>query len=695
MTSNRYFSAQNTPSPTVSPVVAPNVSYLNIRDYVNYKPPPNSRYTEKEHNDVLIDEIKLIENPVTEEDCGGQSADKLTPLLGNTDLGFLAFKSYANFFDPTVMRTLQCVFNGLKTEDNNSYLTNNIRFQLFLVELLRIGVESVEGVAISARFPYDNSFVTPTISKFGEYVPIKPFVLKAPRRAEWAKVNGARVDVALVHETFVGLVLNEMRDDGYLNFAYVYGGFKCGPPIFGALADGEMVDSKKTVSWCDRKGRVVNYSLYENVQPAISFAMYIKTCSLKEWLSIYLQTMYSLSAANRLFDFTHEDLHCDNLLVRSIQGTPVFCLAYVTGKTNDGAEETEYIVTNGVATIIDYGMSHVFVDGKHYGVTNREAYGILPKQSSIIADAWKLLGHSILWAIRHGRDDLANSLYYLVAYFTDEDPASFVQYSAGRYFSVTTGPKTDSFNLDDYITSTRNIFGFLLRDIIVETVPVGVPLINCQWFGGEPGICLSNEGEKPTSTELFYKKVFFTTPTAYSIVEFYDAYTILIAKAKKNDKVALAQAKKLYEEFDYDRAATLNNTLVRNLYLQFTSLLPQYVQRLNPIIPNSTSVQALVVLRQFVELLLWGYKLRELIELTVEISIAVATLYKVQYIYPISENRMNEYRRTVDLLNQGIDSARLVYLGAKSLPLGEPDSPSGKWFTNVMPRIAEALGITK
>ena len=49
--------------------------------------------------------------------------------------------------------------------------------------------------------------------------------------------------------------------------------------------------------------------------------------------------------------FTHNDLHLENILVRSVPGFEEFYIPY----------EGDYVYGSKIATFIDYGLSHVYI----------------------------------------------------------------------------------------------------------------------------------------------------------------------------------------------------------------------------------------------------------------------------------------------------------------------------------------------
>src|SRR3990167_6639098 len=83
-------------------------------------------------------------------------------------------------------------------------------------------------------------------------------IIKAPQKQS----------TALVHEAFIGLFgLNNLRR--YIpNFAFILGYFRCSPPL--------LDPQKGTVSaWCYQAKTQVDYVIYENIAPSVSFYDFI------------------------------------------------------------------------------------------------------------------------------------------------------------------------------------------------------------------------------------------------------------------------------------------------------------------------------------------------------------------------------------------------------------------------------------
>lgn len=200
----------------------------------------------------------------------------------------------------------------------------------------------------------------------------------------------------LIHEYFIGVYGTNLLRKYIPNFAYILGGFKCSPMVLNPLEK----EKKEVITWCNNNKVVINYILYENIEPSISLRLYVKDCKPSEFLNKYLQILYALHKANTLIDFTHYDLHYENVMLRKTEYSK-FIIPYETEKG------MEYLITDSIATIIDYSYSHIslklqedikqngtveqVVKKRHFGINSKLAYGIFPGRKYALHDSYKLL----------------------------------------------------------------------------------------------------------------------------------------------------------------------------------------------------------------------------------------------------------------------------------------------------------------
>lgn len=272
-----------------------------------------------------------------------------------------------SFFSQEAMKTSECFVNSLfyisKVDSGSTELNDRIR--RYITNMQKIENPSAEAEVFVADFGEAEGF----------------FVIKTAKNSS---------NDFLIHELLVGLYGTNKLRNFVPNFAYVYGGFKCSPPIIDEATD-------QVLSFCDDNTNKINYVIYENIFPSVTLDEYIKTCSGEDFLKVYLQIFYALKKALELIDFTHYDLHTNNVLIR--QFSEDFQIPY---ETVSGSQKINYIKTNVIATIIDYGFSHILtmkeisksgknVNPLHFGRFGREDFNVNPDKSWIKNDLYKLL----------------------------------------------------------------------------------------------------------------------------------------------------------------------------------------------------------------------------------------------------------------------------------------------------------------
>lgn len=186
----------------------------------------------------------------------------------------------------------------------------------------------------------------------------KVFILKLDKASDdvpklLIKVPLTNMSDPISYEYYVGLTLNKLREEGITHFSLVYGRFKCGinPNLSTQLCDNTFADS--------------THILYEyisvNKGKTQSFSSYI-TDILKSnskqgqinILKLIFMLMWSLQHAQDKYDFTHYDLHLNNILILTLDKESEFNFQY-----NDKMYTFD---CNCVPYIIDYGRAHINPD---------------------------------------------------------------------------------------------------------------------------------------------------------------------------------------------------------------------------------------------------------------------------------------------------------------------------------------------
>ncbi len=405
-----------------------------------------------------------------------------------------------NFYNPAVMESVACnvdaIFYGLP--NSKGLVTASQRARKYVTDLHRIGSESVAGYALSAGVSGVNDSIIVKAPR--------PRLRKCGSDNYLLKMNSNPSDRPgsdLIHELFVGLYATNSMRRKIPNFSYVYGGFRCPPPRI------EQVGLQFPVtSWCTsapNSDLTVPYVLYENISPAMSLEKYITTATPRQFLSALCQIVLSLHIANVDLGYCHYDLHTNNVLMRKVEGIQSFYIPY----TIDGV--TYYIESDGVATIIDYGNSHVKIDAaavsardhgtiaptqsniKSYsnpGVWNI-VYGQYPDRSFPLYDTFKLLMFSLGRAYDSGNSPVADIIMSILNYYTmpgTDHIRNLTLLNEGLYALPYIPGKTDgnlNYNLFKYITQRY-------PNVVTTVRPQqGSKILEC---GSTQQVCLGIEG---------------------------------------------------------------------------------------------------------------------------------------------------------------------------------------------------------
>ena len=315
----------------------------------------------------------------------------------------------------------------------------------------------------------------------------------------------------LIHEGFVGIYgLNKLRKD-VPNFAYIMGAFKCSPPIVDS-------DTKDVVAWCNTTQNAVNYVIYENIFPGQDLESYIKQgCTFDQWLGYYLQILYALKLANEKVGFTHYDLHYNNVILRDLGGQ-VMAIPYITEEGR-----IQYLLTDKVATMIDYGMSRIQIGNENFGVYNLTHYSVFPDRAFPLYDAYKLLGFSMYGMNENNQQDCFEKAAIIMQFFNNTETAQdIITKQRKTLYYLPYNEKTASSTIDELLSYIRQNFN--LDELLVDTVPADVQVLGC-------------EGQTVCLTELAAEaEAGITGPLrARTAFDFYDIMTRLGAEGRTVD----------------------------------------------------------------------------------------------------------------------------------------------------------------
>lgn len=457
------------------------------------------------------DETELVANTTM---CDVPMLSALRDRIGGLQATKLKDITIDQLYNPSAMKATMCTVDSLfytsPYDIGSLYLNNRIRN--YIHNLHQIGSESAEGYAL-----------------LGDFEDAKEMFV--------VKVSRSPTDDLLLHELVVGLYgTNKLRE--YIpNFAYIYGGFKCSPPLIDP-------DSRKVVTWCLHDQNAVNYVLYENIAPAVTMDKYIETCTGKEFVNAYLQILYATRLGLLLIDYSHYDLNYKNVLIRTPdQNRPEqnFQIAYETERG------VEYITTKVISTIIDYGFSHIKIDNfarktttniseketqqtscltkqeKHYGRSGFVPFSIFAYRSWVMHDMYKILMFCLMAAFKFNNRSVFNEAYKIFRFFNHtDDPIVAINDQQPILFSFPLTNETSQLSINDLATYIRTVCD---TDFISPNRSSD-PILDCERMCLTENDILNKIGINPNEP--------ISTPN--NIIEFYDICIRLQNQGRETEK---------------------------------------------------------------------------------------------------------------------------------------------------------------
>lgn len=190
------------------------------------------------------------------------------------------------------------------------------------------------------------------------------------------------------------------------NFIYTFSSIQCSLPIYDRFGYASSWAAKETPNQ-------LNYVIYENLEPFQTLESYLKSPEFKieNFLNYYIQILLALRVAQKIYSFTHYNLHPRNIVLR-LNKEKQFYINY---------GENGYLLTNKIATIINYNRSHIQKNQKDYGYYFRQDLGIQPKLKHTHSDAYQLLMYSLLYMNKKSRENLKILREYFLDDIEDDD----------------------------------------------------------------------------------------------------------------------------------------------------------------------------------------------------------------------------------------------------------------------------------
>ena len=171
-----------------------------------------------------------------------------------------------------------------------------------------------------------------------------------------------------IHDAFVGLKAVNILLKDIPNFAYTFGlstseTSEARPPAPLVTAKFGEEGSETQQSW--GRASLVNALVINEFIPGKTLFEFLSNqtdFSFEEFIFIFMQICLTLQVAQNRVGFVHYDLAPWNIIL--------FRGPKVTIDYSISSSQTISVSTNCIPVIIDYGKSHVIVDGKHHGFVN-------------------------------------------------------------------------------------------------------------------------------------------------------------------------------------------------------------------------------------------------------------------------------------------------------------------------------------
>lgn len=409
--------------------------------------------------------------------------------------------SFSQLYQPGFVQEMACLADAVVYSNPKEGITRptvSQRVRGWMKKIRKIGKNSVYGYALQTGLMDSDDF----------------FIIKAPRAISIAKTD----EMDLSHEAAVGFYVTNKIRNLVPTFVYVYSAFTCSAPV---------VEGDIPITWCSGIP-TVTYIVLENIHNSVTLGEFLEDCTEREFLEIYLQVLNALNIAVRENGYTHYDLHASNVLVHRLPD-PV-AIRYF-GANDHRTSKERYLVTNCIATIIDYGASRFTYDGVNFGLYGVSSHNIFVDRAFPIHDAYKLLCFSADKIIRFTKRDrrtktakrlngLLNIVDRIYSFFPYEQYPSVVD----RVYHATHLPISQGkdiydasvdyldMSLDDIIEKVEGIM-----EIIMPEAPID--------------ILIAGEMEYPPLPEFF---IHSQAPS--SLFEYCDASATIIHKLAPSEK---------------------------------------------------------------------------------------------------------------------------------------------------------------
>lgn len=312
----------------------------------------------------------------------------------------LAMLLRERIYDNNLFNFLRCTCNmiidtSIYSSDEESKESLRMKVNQMLLQPMKIGADSVNG------FAFKTMLSNPSFKDVNKAYRKKIgfFVIKCPRNRSKSP--------EMIHEVVICLnALNNLRslNPPVVNFSQCYDSFKCGLPIVGK--------DNNVLNYCSEGSDEVDYAIYESVFNPKPFG---NLDTYEETINYSLMTFLALRKAQKLYKFTHNDLHIENNLLMDYRNEPFYCPHEFKGRVINVKSPT-----GKIPMMIDYGMSYAEIDGRKIGILDKDGYfdavGIERDEPNFIGDPYKLVCMTAIFTEKNGVFKACKDIF---SYFCD------------------------------------------------------------------------------------------------------------------------------------------------------------------------------------------------------------------------------------------------------------------------------------
>lgn len=155
--------------------------------------------------------------------------------------------------------------------------------------------------------------------------------------------------ITVLHETIIGLMLNELRKTTAV-FTYVFGGFFCS-------IQEEKIKGTSKINICTLDSPTKLLLINEKINGESFEKWASKRSDGVDLFKIIVQIVFALSIAQQKFNFSHNDIHSENIMILDIGKYELFRYSISSSSGHKNIE----IYTRYFPKIIDYGLSRANV----------------------------------------------------------------------------------------------------------------------------------------------------------------------------------------------------------------------------------------------------------------------------------------------------------------------------------------------